>query len=52
MWDKMKFFVLGVRLGRLTMETWAEIGNIAKTGAPGMTRMSAGYSVLQDNDDV
>jgi hypothetical protein len=49
---KTKFFVLGVRLGRLTMETWAEIGNITKTGAAGMTRMIPGYSVLEDNDDV
>jgi hypothetical protein len=52
MGDETKFFAPGVRLGRLTMETWAEIGNIEKTGTPGMIRMCAGYSVLQDNDDV
>jgi hypothetical protein len=34
------------------METRAEIGNITKKGAVGMTRMSLGYSVLRDNDDV
>jgi hypothetical protein len=49
---KTKCFVLRVRLGRLTMETWAEIGNITKTGAAGMTRMRFGCSVLEDNDDV
>ena len=49
---KTKCFVLGVRLGRLSIETWAEIGNITKTGAAGMTRMSPSSSLLEDNDDV